>query len=55
MNIFEKIRAGLVTVPETPSLVVDKSIAWENILRVQEAVDQAGCCLRPHVKTHKMP
>ena len=55
MNVFEKIRAGLVTVPETPSLVVDKSIAWENILRVQEAVDQAGCCLRPHVKTHKMP
>ena len=35
--------------------MVDKSIAWENILRVQEAVDQAGCCLRPHVKTHKMP
>lgn len=55
MNVFEKIRAGLVTVPETPSLVVDKSIAWENILRVQEAVDQSGCCLRPHVKTHKMP
>jgi len=40
---------------ETPCLVIDMDIAKENIGRMQAAADQAGCRLRPHIKTHKMP
>lgn len=55
MNTFEQIRAGALPVPETPCLVIDEAIARKNILRVQKAVRDAGCALRPHIKTHKMP
>ena len=40
---------------ETPCLVIDVELAEKNIRRMQEAADQAGCRLRPHIKTHKMP
>lgn len=55
MNVFDRIRAGELTVPETPCLVVDEALARENIRRVQQGVNDAGCRLRPHIKTHKMP
>ena len=55
MNILGQIRAGALPVPETPCLVIDEEIARKNILRVQNAVNAAGCALRPHIKTHKMP
>ena len=55
MNVFHEIRAGRTAVPETPCLVVDESLARENIARVQQGVNAAGCQLRPHIKTHKMP
>ena len=55
MNVFQEIRAGRLPVPETPCLVVDESLARENIARVQQGVNAAGCQLRPHIKTHKMP
>ena len=41
--------------PETPCLVIDEPLARENIARVQQGVNAAGCQLRPHIKTHKMP
>lgn len=40
---------------ETPCIVIDMDRARENILRMQRAADAAGCALRPHIKTHKMP
>lgn len=40
---------------ETPCLVIDVNLAEQNIMRMQEAANQAGCMLRPHIKTHKMP
>ena len=40
---------------ETPCLVIDVDLAEKNIKRMQEAADKAGCRLRPHIKTHKMP
>ncbi|WP_024294306.1 alanine racemase [Lacrimispora indolis] len=40
---------------ETPCLVIDVDLAEKNIRRMQEAADKAGCRLRPHIKTHKMP
>lgn len=40
---------------ETPCLVIDVAQARRNIQAVQRAADEAGCRLRPHVKTHKMP
>lgn len=55
MNVFHEIRAGRLSVPETPCLVVDEALARENIARVQQGVNAAGCKLRPHIKTHKMP
>lgn len=55
MNVFHEIRAGRLPVPETPCLVVDEPLARENIARVQQGVNAAGCQLRPHIKTHKMP
>lgn len=55
MNVFHEIRAGRLPVPETPCLVIDEPLARENIARVQQGVTAAGCQLRPHIKTHKMP
>lgn len=40
---------------ETPCLVIDADRARENIRLMQKAADEAGCRLRPHIKTHKMP
>lgn len=40
---------------ETPCLVIDAGQAGRNIVRMQAAADEAGCKLRPHIKTHKMP
>lgn len=40
---------------ETPCLVIDTDLAEKNIRSMQAAADQAGCRLRPHIKTHKMP
>ena len=53
MNVFHEIRAGRLPVPETPCLVIDEPLARENIARVQQGVNAAGCQLRPHIKTHK--
>lgn len=40
---------------ETPCVVVDIRKAEENVIKWQKAVDAAGCKMRPHIKTHKMP
>lgn len=40
---------------ETPSLIIDCAKALQNICRMQHMADAAGCSLRPHIKTHKMP
>ncbi|MDR2151043.1 MAG: alanine racemase [Spirochaetaceae bacterium] len=40
---------------ETPCLIIDLEQSRRNINGMQKVVDQAGCTLRPHVKTHKMP
>jgi D-serine deaminase-like pyridoxal phosphate-dependent protein len=40
---------------ETPCIVIDVEKARSNIIAMQKAADEAGCKLRPHVKTHKMP
>lgn len=37
----------------TPCIVADAGIVRRNIERMQRAADQAGCRLRPHIKTHK--
>lgn len=40
---------------ETPCLVIDADLVKDNIKRMQEEAAKAGCLLRPHIKTHKMP
>ena len=40
---------------ETPCIVIDVEKAKENIRKMQVAANAAGCALRPHIKTHKMP
>jgi D-serine deaminase-like pyridoxal phosphate-dependent protein len=40
---------------ETPCIIIDVDKARANINAMQKAVDEAGCKLRPHIKTHKMP
>ena len=40
---------------DTPCLVVDEQLARRNIREMQQAAQAAGCMLRPHIKTHKMP
>ncbi len=40
---------------DTPCLVVDEQQARRNIREMQKAAQAAGCVLRPHIKTHKMP
>ncbi|MDR0525900.1 MAG: alanine racemase [Spirochaetaceae bacterium] len=39
---------------ETPCIVIDKAQTERNIARMQSAVTNAGCALRPHIKTHKI-
>lgn len=45
----------LIETLETPCVVIDERIAKENIERMQAKLDEYGCALRPHIKTHKMP
>jgi D-serine deaminase-like pyridoxal phosphate-dependent protein len=40
---------------DTPVQVVDLDKLEKNIRAMQDAVSMAGCRLRPHVKTHKIP
>ncbi len=40
---------------ETPAVVVDMAIVRTNLQTMAQAVAGAGCALRPHVKTHKIP
>ena len=40
---------------QTPCLIIDVDQARRNVEAMQKAADEAGCRLRPHVKTHKMP
>lgn len=40
---------------ETPCVVIDVAQARANIRAMQQAVSAAGCKLRPHIKTHKIP
>lgn len=40
---------------ETPCVVIDVAQAKRNIEKMQASADAAGCILRPHIKTHKMP
>lgn len=40
---------------ETPCIVIDVEQARRNVIAMQKAVNEAGCRLRPHIKTHKMP
>jgi D-serine deaminase-like pyridoxal phosphate-dependent protein len=51
MRLTQKILDSV----ETPCLVVDVPTVRANIAAMQRQVEQAGCALRPHVKTHKMP
>ena len=39
----------------TPCLIIDLGIMERNISRWQAAISNAGCALRPHIKTHKIP
>ncbi len=47
--------ARLVDKLETPCIVIDVDAARKNVVAMQERVSAAGCRLRPHIKTHKMP
>lgn len=40
---------------DTPSLIIDKDIAYSNIKMMQERATALGIALRPHIKTHRMP
>ncbi len=40
---------------ETPAVIIDESIALDNIKKYQTYCDQHGLQLRPHIKTHKLP
>jgi D-serine deaminase-like pyridoxal phosphate-dependent protein len=50
-----QLSKDLLATLETPCLVIDVEKARSNIQAMQKAADEAGCRLRPHVKTHKMP
>ncbi|MEG0692390.1 MAG: alanine racemase [Oscillospiraceae bacterium] len=39
---------------QTPCVVIDMDKAKKNIKEMQDAANEAGCKLRPHIKTHKM-
>lgn len=49
------MREELIKQLETPCVVIDLGLAEKNIVAMQAAADEAGCLLRPHIKTHKMP
>ena len=51
MQLSKELLASL----ETPCLVIDVEKARRNVEAMQKAADEAGCKLRPHIKTHKMP
>ena len=51
MQLSNELLASL----ETPCLVIDVDQARANVKAMQKAADEAGCRLRPHIKTHKMP
>lgn len=40
---------------DTPCLLVDMDVLTTNIERIQQATDQVGLGLRPHIKAHKTP
>lgn len=40
---------------ETPALVVEMAVVHHNLSAMAQAVAAAGCSLRPHIKTHKIP
>lgn len=40
---------------ETPALVVDMAVVHHNLSAMAHAINDAGCALRPHIKTHKTP
>ena len=40
---------------DTPALLVDYTVLWDNIARVQAQTHEAGLQLRPHIKAHKTP
>lgn len=40
---------------ETPCIIIDVGQAKANIQAMQAIADAAGCKLRPHIKTHKIP
>ncbi len=40
---------------DTPCLLVDVDVLTTNIKRIQQATDEAGIGLRPHIKAHKTP
>ena len=50
MKLTKEILASL----ETPCIIIDVDKARANIAAMQKAVNEAGCRLRPHIKTHKM-
>jgi D-serine deaminase-like pyridoxal phosphate-dependent protein len=39
----------------TPALLLDIEAAYRNIERMANFAKDAGCALRPHIKTHKLP
>jgi D-serine deaminase-like pyridoxal phosphate-dependent protein len=50
-----QINKELLATLETPCLIIDVEKARSNVEAMQKAVNEAGCKLRPHIKTHKMP
>ncbi len=49
------MREELIKQLETPCVVIDLRQAASNVRQMQRAAEEAGCRLRPHIKTHKMP
>lgn len=39
---------------DTPALLIDRDIAFDNIEQMQKKADELGVALRPHIKTHRM-
>ena len=50
MNLNNDVLSSL----ETPCIVIDVDQVKANVRNMQKAVNEAGCRLRPHIKTHKM-
>lgn len=49
------MEAALLSQLETPCVVIDVEQARRNVEKMQRVADEAGCTLRPHIKTHKIP